>query len=308
MGRWTWSQRVGVASMASTMSRVKSRGWLVVKRTRRMPLTSADGDEEFGEGSLPFRVAIAVDVLAEELDLGVAEVGDAAGFFEHGGRGAAALFAAGVGDDAVGAELVATLDDGDVAAVGVLAGGELGFEGFVGLAVVEAGDAVFAGFKAGEHLGELAVGGRAGDERDVGRPLEDLFAFLLGDAAENGEALAGFVQLFVVVEAVEDLLLGFVADGAGVVEDQAGFFFGLDPAVALLLQCANDLFRVMGIHLAAEGFKVEGFFGCHSNLEYTVKAVLAAAKAWLGAGQNDRSRVSAGRCAGRRAGRTFAGQ
>jgi hypothetical protein len=26
----------------------------------------------------------------------------------------------------------------------------------------------------------------------------------------------------------------------------------------------------MGIHLAAEGFKVEGFFGCHGNLKYTV--------------------------------------
>jgi hypothetical protein len=27
----------------------------------------------------------------------------------------------------------------------------------------------------------------------------------------------------------------------------------------------------MGIHLAAEGFKIEGFLGCHSNLEYSVK-------------------------------------
>jgi len=26
----------------------------------------------------------------------------------------------------------------------------------------------------------------------------------------------------------------------------------------------------MGIHLAAEGFKVEGFFGCHNKLKYTV--------------------------------------
>ena len=59
----------------------------------------------------------------------------------------------------------------------------------------------------------------------------------------------------VFVEAVKDLLLGFVADRTGVVEDQAGIFFGLDLPVALMLQCANDLFRVMGIHLAAEGLK-----------------------------------------------------
>jgi hypothetical protein len=26
----------------------------------------------------------------------------------------------------------------------------------------------------------------------------------------------------------------------------------------------------MGIHLAAEGLKIEGFFGRHGNLEYTV--------------------------------------
>ena len=122
-------------------------------------LDLANGDEEFGEGAVPCRVAVAVDILAEELDFGVAEVGDAAGFFEHGGGGSAALFAAGVGDDAVGAELVATFDDGDVAAVGILAGREFGFEGFVGLAVIEAGNAGLAGFEAGEHLGEFAVGG-----------------------------------------------------------------------------------------------------------------------------------------------------
>jgi hypothetical protein len=43
----------------------------------------------------------------------------------------------------------------------------------------------------------------------------------------------------------------------------------------LLLQCANNLFGVMGIHLAAEGLKVEGFFGCHSNPKYTVIAALS---------------------------------
>src|SRR6478672_5930304 len=35
-----------------------------------------------------------------------------------------------------------------------------------------------------------------------------------------------------------------------------------------MLQCANNFFGVMGIHLAAEGLKVEGFFGCHGNPEY----------------------------------------
>ena len=41
-----------------------------------------------------------------------------------------------------------------------------------------------------QHLRQIAIGGRSGDERDVGRALEDLFALLLGDAAEHGELLA----------------------------------------------------------------------------------------------------------------------
>jgi hypothetical protein len=33
----------------------------------------------------------------------------------------------------------------------------------------------------------------------------------------------------------------------------------------------------MSIHLAAECFKVKGFLGCHSNLEYSVICIAAAA-------------------------------
>jgi len=62
------------------------------------------------------------------LNFGIAEVGHLAGFGEDGVGGAAAFFAAGEGDDAVGAEFVAAFDDGDVSAMGVGAGGEFGFE------------------------------------------------------------------------------------------------------------------------------------------------------------------------------------
>ncbi len=223
-----------------------------------MPWEFPYGDQEFGERHAAGGVAVGVDVLAEELDFGVAEVDHFAGFDEDGGGGARALFAAGVGDDAVGAELVAALDDGDVAAVGVGAGGEVGLEGEVGLAVVEAGDAGFAGFEAGEHVGEVAVGGGPGDQRDVGGLVEDALALLLGYAAEDGELFAFALEALVLVEAVEDLLFGLVADGAGVVEDQAGVGLVLDAGVALLLEGADDFFGVMGVHLAAEGFDIEG--------------------------------------------------
>jgi len=97
----------------------------------------------------------------------------------------------------------------------------------------------------------------------------------------------------VFVQAVKDLLLRLVANGAGVVEDQAGIFLRLDLPVTFVLQCANDLFRVMGIHLAAKGLYIEGSLGCHSNSKYTVVAFLLIF---------DRSGcdgLSAARCAGR---------
>ena len=84
-GRWTWSQRVGTASMTSTMSRVKSRGWEVVKRTRWMPLTSPTAARSSAKVRLPLGSLVAVDVLAEELDFGEAGLGDALGFGEDGG-------------------------------------------------------------------------------------------------------------------------------------------------------------------------------------------------------------------------------
>ncbi len=223
----------------------------------------ADGSEQLGEGTRALGVAVAVDILAEELDFGVAAVGDAACLFENGVGASAALLAACVGDDAVGAELVAAFDDGDVGAVRIFPGGELGFKGLVSLAVVESGDAGFSCFKAGEHLGEFAVGGGASDERDVGRAVEDFFAFLLGDTAEDGEALPFPRELLVVVESVEDLLLGFVADGAGVVEEQVCVQLSLDLGVSLLFEGADDLFGVMCVHLAAEGLEIECFCVCH---------------------------------------------
>ena len=81
------------------------------------------------------------------------------------------------------------------------------------------------------------------------------------------------MQLFVVIQAVKDLLLSLVADGAGVVQNQAGVFLVFNLPVTLVLQCANHLFGVMGIHLAAEGFKIESFLGRHNNPEYTVICV-----------------------------------
>src|ERR1700683_4753231 len=146
-GRWTWSHSVGTASMASMMSRPKSRGCEVVKRTRLMPGTS------------PTAASSSAKVLFH------AECCHLAGFGEHRIRGAAAFFSAREGDNAVGAEFVAALDDGDVPAMRVGSGGEFGLETLVGFAVVESSDADQAagfrfpvfGFQLSQHLRQVAV-------------------------------------------------------------------------------------------------------------------------------------------------------
>ena len=64
--------------MASMMGLTKSRGCEVVKRTRRMPGIGADAVEQRGEVPAGGRgVAVAVDVLAEQLDFGIAGIGEA---------------------------------------------------------------------------------------------------------------------------------------------------------------------------------------------------------------------------------------
>ena len=69
---------------------------------------------------------------------------------------------------------------------------------------------------------------------------------------------------------MEDFLLGLVADGAGVVEDEVGLLDRFDLAVALGNERADDLFGVMDVHLAAEGLEVERLVGAngHPELKY----------------------------------------
>src|SRR5215472_4453734 len=100
--------------------------------------------------------------------------------------------------------------------MGVGADSEFGVEGLVGLAIVETGDPGLAGFEAGQHRRQIPVGGGAGDQRDEGGFFKDVFALLLGDTADDSELFALALEALVLVETVEDLLLGLIADRTGV--------------------------------------------------------------------------------------------
>ena len=72
-------------------------------------------------------------------------------------------------------------------------------------------------------------------------PFRRSAPFLLRHATQHHETFARSVKLLVVVQAIEDLLFGFVADGAGVVEDQVGSRFRIDLGIAFMAKRANDL-------------------------------------------------------------------
>src|SRR5439155_965726 len=213
----------------------------------------------------PCRIFIRLYVLSEELNFGVAEIGHLVGFGEHGIRSPAAFFSASERHDAVGAELVTAFDDGDVSAMRIAARRKLGFEALVGLAIVEAGRPL-PFLDLDQHLRQIAVRRRSADHGNVRCALENFLALLLGDTSQDGEFLSLRLKLFVIGEAMKDLLFGLIADGAGVVEDEAGVFDGRNLAIALGNERADDFLGVMDIHLAAEGFEVEGFLGLGGHI------------------------------------------
>ena len=89
------------------------------------------------------------------------------------------------------------------------------------------------------------------------RTLENLFAFLLRHAAQHAKLLAHGHQLLIIGQPMKHLLLRLIPDGAGVIQNQVGLLHRLHLPVSFMHQRSNNLFRVMDIHLAAKGLKVE---------------------------------------------------
>jgi hypothetical protein len=93
------------------------------------------------------------------------------------------------------------------------------------------------------------------------RFLEDFLSLLLRHASQDSENLSFSGFPLELLQAAEDLLLGLIADAAGVIENQLGGFGRSHLAVSFGQKCANDLLRVVDIHLTPEGLDVEGFRG-----------------------------------------------
>ena len=134
---------------------------------------------------------------------------------------------------------------------------ELSFKALVGRAIVKAGNAPGSVLDLNQHLRKIAIRCRSAHQRHMWSALEDLVAFLLGDATEHTEFLALSFQFLVVGESVKNLLLRLVPNGAGVVEHEAGLLDRWNLAVTLENERADYLLGVMRIHLATEGFEVK---------------------------------------------------
>ncbi len=92
----------------------------------------------------------------------------------------------------------------------------------------------------------------------MGSALKDPLAFLLGDTAENAEDLPLPCFALKALKPMKYFLLSFVANAAGVVENELGISGFGHLRVASGEERSRDLFRVVGVHLAAERFEVEG--------------------------------------------------
>ncbi len=129
-----------------------------------MPGTFSDGAEQIDEIPAAGRgVAVGIHRLAQELNLGVASIGQAARFREYGMAGAAAFGTSCVRHDTVGTGVVASFDDGDVGAEEIVAPGHLRLEGFIGIEV-EAHHATPTRFELGHQVRKLPVTRGAADQ------------------------------------------------------------------------------------------------------------------------------------------------
>src|SRR5581483_3043437 len=218
-----------------------------------------DGAQQVGEaGLLP---AVRADRLAEQLHLLVAGGGHRARLAQHLARGRAALAPARVRDHAEGAELVAAALDGDVAGDGARARARhraRRVQPLVGLEAIEARvlDLVAAA-GAVDVVQQAAVAVGADHDVDVRRLGLDAGLEVLGHAAGDAQHHPG-ARLVARQHAGAgvDLLLGLLAHGAGVEQDQIRARRIVGARVARAVQQAQHHVAVRDVHLAAVGLEV----------------------------------------------------
>ena len=200
-----------------------------------------------------------VDVLPEQRDLARAGVDQPFSLAEQVLERPRNLRAAGVGHDAVGAELVAPfLHRQECARIDPAArgqGGELGVCRHVGVGCPLAVNGPF------DHLREAMIGLWTDDYADCRGAGHDLLAFGLGNAAGDGDQRFAAVSLLQPSDVRIDLLGRLLADVASVEHDEVRLFTLWRGGDAFVGEKLGHALAVIDVHLAAEAFDPEGLRG-----------------------------------------------
>ncbi len=147
----------------------------------------------------------------------------------------------------------------------MVADGVLGVR--LGVEVDEGGGARAGGAELGDEVvevvGDVVEPLGADDEVEVGEGIEKVSAAVLGHAAEDADEKARVAALVLEEMAglAEGLLLGLVAHGTGVEEDDVGVGLIVDDGVAAVAEHGGDGLGVAGVHLAAVGLEVDAVQG-----------------------------------------------
>src|SRR5580658_8732088 len=131
-----------VDDIASKIARMRSS-----KAHALNPRDRSDCRQQLSKGFDSRGITIRVHVLAEQLNLGIAEVHQLSRFVKNRSGSPAALLAPSIRNHAIGAELIAALNDRDVSAMRIRARRKLGLKALVGHPIVESGNPRLAGLE-----------------------------------------------------------------------------------------------------------------------------------------------------------------
>jgi hypothetical protein len=217
------------------------------------PLDRGNPPQKFREGDLPFLLPVGVDVLSQQDDFHHSAPGESADLREDIPGRPAHFPPPDQGNDAVGAEIVASLHDGDHRRN--RAGGQVRNDVPVRhLLIHPEGHRREAAFRPPDHLGKARDVVGTEDDVDVGGPLPEHLPVLLGQTTPDSDEPSRASQLPAAqgTEITIDLLVGFLADTAGVQEDEVRLLEGGGGKVIGRGHEREHPRRVHGVHLASE--------------------------------------------------------
>ena len=202
--------------------------------------------EQGGKGILvPPVLAVGVHVLAQQGEFPVPLVHGFADFLTDGFGAAAPLPAPDIGDDAVGAEIVASVHNGHPGRIAALPD-EMALE-FPGhhRQVVE-----HAGFPLGlvqvvlEDGAEVVHMGGADQQVHLGIFLQEILPVLLGHAAGDAQHLGGILPFHLLhfADFPQDLLFRAFPDAAGIDQDHIGIVIILRIVIAQVRKLPGIMF------------------------------------------------------------------